>query len=201
MVPLKTPEIDGLPEGGRGRPPPEDTLPSARRHANRTGEGLRALRRRRASTAPRRSGRRSKTTATTTTPPKRKYLAIRVMQIDSNNRLKQRVLAGELDQNVGRGLEQACLRALAAYDRDECSVDEPLEALGGLRRVSRRARPSGRVLANARRSALALLPVRDLRARSGSRSSSSAAPSETSAAASTTCSSSTNSYTRNSLAA
>jgi hypothetical protein len=34
--------------------------------------------------------------------PDRKYLAIRVMQVDSNNRLKQRVLAGQLDQNAGR---------------------------------------------------------------------------------------------------
>ena len=61
--------------------------------------------------------------------PKRKYLAIRVMQIDSNNRLKQRVLAGKLDQNRGRALEQACMRALAAYDRDECTVETPLDAL------------------------------------------------------------------------
>jgi hypothetical protein len=61
--------------------------------------------------------------------PERKYLAIRVMQIDSNNRLKQRVLAGQLDQNVGRRLEQACLGALATYDRDECPIDIPLEAL------------------------------------------------------------------------
>ena len=61
--------------------------------------------------------------------PERKYLAIRVMQIDSNNRLKQRVLAGELDQNKGRALEQACMRALAAYDRDECPVETPLDAL------------------------------------------------------------------------
>jgi hypothetical protein len=61
--------------------------------------------------------------------PERKYLAIRVMQIDSNNRLKQRVLAGQLDQNEGRELEQACMRALSAYDRDECPVETPLEAL------------------------------------------------------------------------
>jgi hypothetical protein len=61
--------------------------------------------------------------------PNRKYLAIRVMQIDSNNRLKQRVLAGQLDQNEGRRLEHACLAALAAYDRDECPVETPLEAL------------------------------------------------------------------------
>jgi hypothetical protein len=59
----------------------------------------------------------------------RKYLAIRVMQIDNNNRLKQRVLAGQLDQNLGRRLERACLETLAAYDRDECRIDIPLEAL------------------------------------------------------------------------
>jgi len=61
--------------------------------------------------------------------PERRYLAIRVMQIDSNNRLKQRVLAGKLDQNTGRSLEQGCMRALAAYDRDECPVETPLDAL------------------------------------------------------------------------
>ena len=61
--------------------------------------------------------------------PERKYLAVRVMQIDGNNRLKQRVLAGQLDQDQGRRLEQASLEALAAYDRDECGVDTPLEAL------------------------------------------------------------------------
>ncbi len=61
--------------------------------------------------------------------PERKYLAIRVMQIDNNNRLKQRVLAGELDQNLGRKLERASLDALAAYDRDECGIDAPLDAL------------------------------------------------------------------------
>ena len=61
--------------------------------------------------------------------PERKYLAVRVMQIDGNNRLKQRVLAGQLDQDQGRRLERASLEALAAYDRDECGVDTPLEAL------------------------------------------------------------------------
>jgi hypothetical protein len=33
----------------------------------------------------------------------------RVMQIDTNHRLKQKVLAGKLDQNKGRRLEHACL--------------------------------------------------------------------------------------------
>jgi hypothetical protein len=61
--------------------------------------------------------------------PGRKYVAIRVMQIDSNHRLKQRVLAGHLDQNEGRALEQACLETLAAYGRDGCGIEAPLEAL------------------------------------------------------------------------
>ena len=59
----------------------------------------------------------------------RKYVAIRVQQIDANNRLKRRVLAGELDQNQGRALERACMNALAAYDRDECAIETPLQAL------------------------------------------------------------------------
>jgi hypothetical protein len=61
--------------------------------------------------------------------PSRNYVAIRVMQIDRNNKLKQRVLAGELDQNAGRELEQECMRTLIAYDRDECPIEVPLDAL------------------------------------------------------------------------
>lgn len=61
--------------------------------------------------------------------PERKYVAIRVMQIDSNSRLKRRVLAGELDQRHGRELQDACLASLKAYDEGECSADLPLSAL------------------------------------------------------------------------
>jgi hypothetical protein len=57
------------------------------------------------------------------------YVAIRVMQIDSNHRLKQKVLAGQLDQNKGRSLEEKCLRTLDAYDRHEVEVEAPLRAL------------------------------------------------------------------------
>jgi hypothetical protein len=66
--------------------------------------------------------------------PDRKYVAIRVMQIDNNNRLKRRVLAGELDQNRGRQLEQVCFETLTAYDRGESGVDTPLEALAAYER-------------------------------------------------------------------
>jgi hypothetical protein len=57
------------------------------------------------------------------------YVAIRVMQIDSNQRLKQQVLAGKLDQNKGRSLEEKCMAALAGYDRGEVGVEGALRAL------------------------------------------------------------------------
>ena len=59
----------------------------------------------------------------------RNYVAIRVMQIDGNLRLKRRILAGELDQNEGRRLELACLSSLTAYDRGEASLEATLDAL------------------------------------------------------------------------
>jgi hypothetical protein len=59
----------------------------------------------------------------------RSYVAIRVMQIDSNHRLKQRVLAGQLNQNKGRSLEAKCLQTLGAYDRHEVELETPLRAL------------------------------------------------------------------------
>jgi hypothetical protein len=59
----------------------------------------------------------------------RNFVAIRVMQIDGNLRLKRRILAGELDQNEGRRLELACLSGLAAYDRGKTSLEGALDAL------------------------------------------------------------------------
>jgi hypothetical protein len=59
----------------------------------------------------------------------RNYVAIRVMQIDGNVRLKRRILAGELDQNEGRRLEWACLTSLAGYDRRQVSLEGALDAL------------------------------------------------------------------------
>jgi hypothetical protein len=59
----------------------------------------------------------------------RNYMAVRVMQIDGNQRLKRRVLAGELDQNEGRRLELACLANLSAYDAGKASLEATLDAL------------------------------------------------------------------------
>jgi hypothetical protein len=59
----------------------------------------------------------------------RNYVAVRVMQIDGNQRLKRRILAGELDQNEGRHLERACLARLTAYDEGKASLQATLDAL------------------------------------------------------------------------
>jgi hypothetical protein len=59
----------------------------------------------------------------------RNYVAVRVMQIDGNQRLKRRILAGELDQNEGRRLEHACLARLTAYDDGKGSLEAALDAL------------------------------------------------------------------------
>jgi hypothetical protein len=59
----------------------------------------------------------------------RNYVALRVMQIDGNLRVKRRVLAGELDQGRGRILERACLDALSLYGVGETSIEAALGAL------------------------------------------------------------------------
>ena len=129
----------------------------------------------------------------------RNYVAIRVMQIDGNLRLKRRILAGELDQNEGRRLEQACLSSLAAYDRGEASLEATLDALDCLPGLPGRARPARRVLSETlARAAVEVLPVRGVRRCRDPGRRSSAAPSATSAAASTTCTSSTAAFKRNS---
>jgi hypothetical protein len=74
-----------------------------------------------------------------------RYTAVRVMQIDANNKLKQLVLAGRLDQAEGRRLEQACLDALAEYDTGEdISADCALEALAAYDHFLREAGGLGR---------------------------------------------------------
>jgi queuine/archaeosine tRNA-ribosyltransferase len=61
--------------------------------------------------------------------PDHKYVAIRVMQMDGNQRVKRRVLAGELDQGRGRKLERACLGALTGYGRGDTAIERALEAV------------------------------------------------------------------------
>lgn len=59
----------------------------------------------------------------------RTYSAIRVPQVEGNPKLQAAIRAGKVDQERARELEEACLQALAAFDRDELSVDRVVDCL------------------------------------------------------------------------
>ncbi len=57
------------------------------------------------------------------------YSAIRVPQVEGNQSLQQRIVAGEIDQREARRLEQACIKALRAYDGGVSPLSEVLALL------------------------------------------------------------------------
>ncbi len=57
------------------------------------------------------------------------YLALRVPQVDANNKLKLAIRAGKVDQKEALRLEGRCMELLNAFDREACAVPELLEAL------------------------------------------------------------------------
>jgi hypothetical protein len=59
----------------------------------------------------------------------RTYTAIRVPQIDANNKLKARIRAGRISQAEAFELEQACLQRLRAYDAGTTPLLPVLDAL------------------------------------------------------------------------
>jgi hypothetical protein len=59
----------------------------------------------------------------------RTYTAVRVPQVDGNNKLKARIRAGRVRQAEARDLEQACLRLLRAYDAGTTHLSPVLDAL------------------------------------------------------------------------
>src|SRR5439155_24379785 len=59
----------------------------------------------------------------------RTFIALRVPQVEGNAKLQARIRAGEINQELARGLEQDALEGLAAYDRGKASLDEALSAL------------------------------------------------------------------------
>lgn len=65
----------------------------------------------------------------------RTFTAVRVPQVEGNAKLQRRIRAGRVDQKVARELEQGCLTALRAYDRDECSLDEVVALLRAYEQV------------------------------------------------------------------
>lgn len=59
----------------------------------------------------------------------RAYTALRIPQVEGNNRLQSLIRAGRIDQGAARRLEGRALDAVRAFDRDEASVMDVLGAL------------------------------------------------------------------------
>lgn len=57
------------------------------------------------------------------------YTAVRVPQVDSNARLKRRILSGEIDQHAAIRLESSCLDLLAKFATRTAALDEVLDDL------------------------------------------------------------------------
>ena len=95
----------------------------------------------------------------------RNYVAIRVMQIDGNQRLKRRILAGELDQNEGRRLERACLSSLTAYDRGKASLEASTRRSRCLPGLPGRVATTKRLRGDTRGAAMEVVRVRGVRRR------------------------------------
>ncbi|MCX8557537.1 tRNA-guanine transglycosylase DpdA [Mycolicibacterium mucogenicum] len=59
----------------------------------------------------------------------RNFAAIKVPQVDGNISLKRAILAGRVAQRDAIEAERNSLQALRSFDRDECSIDEALDAV------------------------------------------------------------------------
>jgi hypothetical protein len=61
--------------------------------------------------------------------PDRTYSAIRVPQVEGNAKLRNRIVAGEVNQGEARRLERGCLQSLERFDEGQCEADEVLRVL------------------------------------------------------------------------
>ena len=57
------------------------------------------------------------------------YSAIRVPQIEGNISLRKKIVAGEINQDAARKLEQECLLLLLRFDEGKESIEKVLKAL------------------------------------------------------------------------
>ena len=57
------------------------------------------------------------------------YSAIRVPQIEGNISLRKKIVAGEINQDNARKLEQECLRLLLRFDDGKESIEKVLKVL------------------------------------------------------------------------
>jgi hypothetical protein len=61
--------------------------------------------------------------------PGRTYMAVRVPQVDGNNKLRARIGSGEISQGQAISLERAALTLIRDYARDGADIEDVLEAL------------------------------------------------------------------------
>ena len=59
----------------------------------------------------------------------RTYTALRVPQVEGNSKLGARIRAGLIDQSEARALEHEALRVIRAYDADQASIMDAINAL------------------------------------------------------------------------
>jgi hypothetical protein len=59
----------------------------------------------------------------------RTYVALRIPQLDANPKLKKGILSGRISQACARTLETECLRRMAEWDSERCSLDDVLVPL------------------------------------------------------------------------
>ena len=61
--------------------------------------------------------------------PSRTYTAVRVPQVDANNKLKNAIRAGTVDQGEAIRLERDCMNSLMRYDAGDIDLEEVLDNL------------------------------------------------------------------------
>ena len=61
--------------------------------------------------------------------PAKTYMAVRVPQVDGNQKLRRRIRAGEIDQQKALELEGKCLDLVKKYDIDDAELDNVVDAL------------------------------------------------------------------------
>jgi hypothetical protein len=67
--------------------------------------------------------------------PERTWCAIRVPQVEGNPAMRNRIVAGDVNQGEARRLEGACLDALERFDRGACDFPEVVRVLRAYERM------------------------------------------------------------------
>src|SRR5437867_4215241 len=67
--------------------------------------------------------------------PSRTYVALRVPQADGNAQLRRQIVAGRLEEQKVRDLENQCLQLTRAYDKGRCKRSHVIDAVVAYERL------------------------------------------------------------------